>query len=87
MCDLPSYLSDAAVFVGRAVQLEVDGDFDASLECYRGAIGTLLESVQADRCLKRQASVKRRIAHYINKAEEIVEKRNTAKGSGSVVNR
>ncbi len=58
MTVLPDYLSVAAEDVSRAVQLEIDDKLDESIECYRSAIGTLLSSVQQDRCLKRQASVK-----------------------------
>lgn len=76
MKNLPDYLSEAAEDVSRAVQFEIEENFDESVACYRNAIGTLLSSVQQDRCLKRQASVKRRIAQYISKAESLVEQRN-----------
>ncbi len=49
------------------------------MSCYRRAIGTLLSSVQRDRCPKRRASVKRRIAHYIEKAEELVQRRDASR--------
>ena len=59
MRNLPDYLSKAAEDVSLAVQMECEENFDASIDCYRNAIGTLLTSVQKDKCLKRQASVKR----------------------------
>eukprot|EP00094_Tigriopus_californicus_P005251 TCALIF_05062-PA protein Name:"Similar to RPS6KC1 Ribosomal protein S6 kinase delta-1 (Homo sapiens)" AED:0.04 eAED:0.04 QI:0/0/0/1/1/1/2/0/608 len=76
MKNLPDYLSEAAEDVSRAVHFEIEENFEESVVCYRNAIGTLLSSVQQDRCLKRQASVKRRIAQYISKAESLVEQRN-----------
>ncbi len=74
MTVLPDYLSWAAEDVSKAMQLELEERYDESVACYRDAIGTLLSSVQQDRCLKRQASVKRRIAQYIEKAESLVNK-------------
>lgn len=44
-----------------------------NLSFFRNAIGTLLQSVPKDSCLKRQASVKRRISQYISKAEKLIE--------------
>ena len=69
MKDLPEYLSEAAMHVSQAKMCEMEENFDESISCYREAIGTLLSSVQTDRSLKRQASVKRRIGQYINKGE------------------
>eukprot|EP00095_Tigriopus_kingsejongensis_P008854 maker-scaffold15_size728074-snap-gene-3.17 protein:Tk08854 transcript:maker-scaffold15_size728074-snap-gene-3.17-mRNA-1 annotation:"ribosomal protein s6" len=83
MKNLPDYLSEAAMDVSQAVHYEIEENFDESIASYRNAIGTLLSSVQQDRCLKRQASVKRRIAQYINKAEGLVERRNRKCDSGS----
>ena len=45
--------------------------FEASLSSYRSAIGKLLSCVQSDPDQGRQAQVKRRIAQYISKAEQI----------------
>ena len=70
MQDLPSYLADAAMHVSQAKMHEMEDELDESIGCYREAIGTLLASVQTDRSLKRQASVKRRITEYINKGEK-----------------
>ena len=76
MRNLPDYLSEAAEDVSRAIQYELEEQFEESIDCYRNAIGTLLSSVQQDKCLKRQASVKRRIAQYISKAEDLVQLKN-----------
>jgi serine/threonine protein kinase len=78
MQKIPDYLSEAAIEVSKALQLESEEKFDESIDCYRSAISTLLTSVQQDRCLKRQASVKRRIAQYITKAETLVSERQKA---------
>ena len=40
---------------------------------FRKAIGTLLTSLPKDKCLQRQASVKRRISQYISKAENLTK--------------
>ncbi len=82
MKNLPDYLSRAAEDVSKAVQHELEDDLDESVACYRKAIGTLLSSVQQDRCLKRQASVKRRIAQYIEKAEGLVQERDRRNCAG-----
>ena len=82
MTDLPDYLSAAAEDVSAAVRHEIEDDLDESVACYRRAIGTLLTSVQRDRCLRRQASVKRRIAQYIEKAEGLVQERDRRRAGG-----
>lgn len=71
--DLPTYLSEAASEISKAIQYECEEKYPESVACYRNAIGTLLSSVQRDKCLQRQASVKRRIAQYIGKAESLMK--------------
>ena len=68
---MPEYLNEAANIIKKAIECESEERFDESVACYRKAIGTLLDSLPKDRCLKRQASVKRRIGQYINKAEHL----------------
>ena len=68
---MPEYLNEAANLIMKASECESEERFDESVACYRKAIGTLLESLPKDKCLKRQASVKRRIAQYIDKAENL----------------
>ena len=75
---MPAYLNEAANVIKKAIECESDERYDESVACYKKAIGTLLTSLPKDRSLKRQASVKRRIAQYISKAEnlsKIVEKK------------
>ena len=67
--ELPNYLNKAAEMIKKATECESEERFDESVACYRKAIGTLLTSLPKDKCLHRQASVKRRIAQYISKAE------------------
>ena len=55
------------------MQYEIEENYEESVSCYRNAVGTMLQSVQKDRCLKRQASVKRRISQYIGKAEALIQ--------------
>ena len=68
---MPEYLNEAANLIMKASECESEERFDESVACYRKAIGTLLDSLPKDKCLKRQASVKRRIAQYIEKAENL----------------
>ena len=68
---MPEYLNEAANVIKKAIECESEERFDESVACYRKAIGTLLDSIPKDKCLKRQASVKRRIAQYITKAEQL----------------
>jgi len=71
---LPSYITDAAVVISEALVLEAEEKFTESVEAYRSAIGKLLGGVQSDPDLIRQASVKKRVAQYISKAEQLVER-------------
>jgi hypothetical protein len=69
--DIPEYISEAAEMISAALNHEVAEDYESSLCSYRAAIGKLLSSVQSDPDQARQAQVKRRIAQYITKAEQI----------------
>jgi len=69
--DIPEYISEAAELISAALSYEAEDQFEASLSSYRSAIGKLLSSVQGDPDQARQAQVKRRIAQYISKAEQI----------------
>lgn len=69
--DIPPYIAEAAEMVSAALRLEAEERLEDSLAAYRAAIGKLLSSVQADPDTSRQAQVKRRIAQYISKAEQI----------------
>lgn len=55
---------------------------ESFLPHFRDAIGTLLSSVQTDKCLTRRASTKRRITQYITKVEMLLasHKKNTKNG-------
>jgi len=68
---MPEYIRVAAEHVSNALQHEADDDIEKSLAEYRAAIGGLLTNVQADPDTGRQAQVKRRIAQYISKAEQL----------------
>ncbi len=70
---IPDYLNEAANVISKAIEYESEERFDESVACYRKAIGTLLQNLPKDRCLKRQASVKRRVSQYISKAEALNE--------------
>lgn len=70
---MPNYLNEAANVIKKAIECEAEERFDESVACYRKAIGTLLTSMPKDKSLKRQASVKRRIAQYIGKAEQLTK--------------
>jgi len=72
--DIPDYISDAAELISAALNYEAEEDYEASLSSYRSAIGKLLSSVQSDPDQSRQAQVKRRIAQYISKAEQLVKR-------------
>ena len=69
--DIPEYISEAAEHISAALSYEAEEQFEASLSSYRSAIGKLLSCVQTDPDTARQAQVKRRIAQYISKAEQI----------------
>jgi len=69
--DIPPYIAEAAEMISAALRLEAEERLEDSLAAYRAAIGKLLSSVQADPDTTRQAQVKRRIAQYISKAEQI----------------
>ena len=69
--DIPEYISDAAELISAALNYEAVEDYESSLSSYRSAIGKLLSSVQDDPDTSRQAQVKRRIAQYISKAEQL----------------
>ena len=68
---VPDYLNEAANVIRKAIECEAEERFDESVACYKKAVGTLLSSLPKDKCLQRQASVKRRIAGYISKAEQL----------------
>jgi len=72
--DIPEYISDAAELISAALNYEAAEDYESSLSSYRSAIGKLLSSVQDDPDTSRQAQVKRRIAQYISKAEQLVKR-------------
>ena len=55
------------------MKYEAEDDYAASIEYYKNAIGTMLENVPKDPCLKRQASVKRRIYQYVRKTESLTQ--------------
>ena len=69
--ETPQYISQAAEQISAALNYEAEEQLEASLAAYRKAIGILLSSVQTDPDSERQAKVKRRIAQYISKAEQI----------------
>ena len=68
---LPDYIRMAAEHVSSALRHEAEEEIEQSLAAYRAAIGGLLTNVQSDPDLARQAQVKRRIAQYISKAEQL----------------
>ena len=61
--EIPEYLNEAATMIKKAAECESEERFDESVAFYRRAIGTLLTNLAEDKCLQRQASVKRRIGH------------------------
>ena len=68
---VPEYIKSAAEHVSSALKFEAEDDIEQSLSSYRAAIGGLLTHVQTDPDSARQAQVKRRIAQYISKAEQL----------------
>ena len=68
---LPDYIKAAAEHISSALRHEADEEIEQSLAAYRAAIGGLLTNVQSDPDPARQAQVKRRIAQYISKAEQL----------------
>merc|ERR1719412_3465966 len=68
---VPAYITAAAEHINCALRHEAEDDIEQSLAAYRAAIGGLLTSVQADPDPVRQGQVKRRIAQYISKAEQL----------------
>ena len=68
---VPEYIQTAAEHISSALRHEAEEDIEQSLAAYRAAIGGLLVHVQSDPDTVRQAQVKRRIAQYISKAEQL----------------
>ena len=68
---VPDYIREAAEHVSSAMRYEAEDDIDQSLSSYRAAIGGLLTNVRSDPDPVRQDQVKRRIAQYISKAEQL----------------
>ena len=68
---LPDYIKAAAEHISSALRHEAEEEIEQSLAAYRAAIGGLLTNVQSDPEPARQAQVKRRIAQYISKAEQL----------------
>merc|ERR1719418_184097 len=68
---VPAYITAAAEHISCALRHEAEDDIEQSLAAYRAAIGGLLTSVQDDPDPVRQGQVKRRIAQYISKAEQL----------------
>eukprot|EP00088_Acartia_fossae_P004612 TRINITY_DN11987_c0_g1_i4.p1 TRINITY_DN11987_c0_g1~~TRINITY_DN11987_c0_g1_i4.p1 ORF type:complete len:645 (-),score=119.06 TRINITY_DN11987_c0_g1_i4:16-1950(-) len=83
---IPSYITEAALIISEALVLEAEEKYAESVEAYRSAIGKLLSEVQSDPDFARQASVKKRVAQYISKAEQLVEReldqRTLGRGTG-----
>jgi len=69
--DIPAYIAEAAELISSALRFEAEERLEESVAAYREAIGKLLSEVQGDPDVTRQAQVKRRIAQYISKAEQI----------------
>lgn len=68
---IPDYIRTAAEHISSALSHEAEEEMEQSLVAYRAAIGGLLTNVQSDPDPVRQAQVKRRIAQYISKAEQL----------------
>jgi len=77
---LPDYIKAAAEHISSALRHEAEEEIEQSLAAYRAAIGGLLTNVQSDPEPARQAQVKRRIAQYISKAEQLVKKQSSKRG-------
>jgi len=69
--EMPVYVTEAAEEISKAISFEADEMYEESIAHYRSAIGKLLGFVQSDPDPDRQSTVKRRIAQYITKAEEL----------------
>lgn len=72
--EMPVYVTEAAEEISKAISFEADEMYEESISHYRSAIGKLLGFVQSDPDPDRQSTVKRRIAQYITKAEELVRR-------------
>ena len=68
---IPAYITEAARIIADALSLEAEEKFEESITAYRSAIGRLLSSVQGDPDVQRRAAVKKRVAQYISKAEQL----------------
>lgn len=71
---IPAYITEAARIIADALSLEAEEKFEESITAYRSAIGRLLSSVQGDPDVQRRAAVKKRVAQYISKAEQLVQR-------------
>jgi len=71
---IPAYITEAARIIASALSLEAEEQFEQSITAYRSAIGCLLSSVQGDPDIQRRAAVKKRVAQYISKAEQLVQR-------------
>ncbi|XP_055698366.1 ribosomal protein S6 kinase delta-1 isoform X2 [Phlebotomus papatasi] len=67
------YFFDAAVDFSRAMQAEVNGQYEESFECYKKGINTLLVGAKQDRDVERQQMAKEKASKYLKRAERVCE--------------
>ncbi|XP_059619927.1 ribosomal protein S6 kinase delta-1-like [Phlebotomus argentipes] len=67
------YFFDAAVDFSRAMQAEVNGQYQESFECYKKGIDTLLTGAKQDKDTDRQQMAKDKATKYLKRAESVCE--------------
>ncbi|XP_068922419.1 sorting nexin-15 isoform X1 [Petaurus breviceps papuanus] len=68
----PAYLDRATELISQALKDEQVGAYAAALQGYRDGVDVLLQGVPGDPDCARQEGVKRKVAAYLRRAEEIL---------------
>ncbi|XP_072495178.1 sorting nexin-15 isoform X2 [Notamacropus eugenii] len=68
----PAYLSRATELISQALKDERAGAYAAALQGYRDGVDVLLQGLPGDPNCARQEGVKRKVAEYLRRAEEIL---------------
>ncbi|KAG1665346.1 Ribosomal protein S6 kinase delta-1 [Nymphon striatum] len=68
---IQKYLFEAANIISQAQQHEVDMKFRLAFQCYKSGVSKLLSGVQNEKDSQRRDAVRRKISHYMRRAEEL----------------
>ncbi|XP_074129626.1 sorting nexin-15 isoform X3 [Sminthopsis crassicaudata] len=68
----PAYLDRATELITQALKDEQAGAYASALQGYRDGVDVLLQGVPGDPNCARQEGVKRKVAEYLRRAEEIL---------------